>query len=456
MTVLLISAILLALGAIFFFSAARLRKYAPGREALGMPAVVLSLWLVATVVWGRPFLEIKIPGFFDVTLDRILLITIILYLFAGLYTGRISFRKNAGIELAMFAFILVCLVSMTGQGFLPELPSFPSPWNNFINGYIFPFIAFLFAKYYIQRPRDMRFVFNTLFLLGAYLAVTSFFEFFNMRAFVFPRYISNPEILIHIDRARGPFLNAAFNGAAITMGFICGLHLLPEKKGFGLALRLGLLGLSFPAIFFTQTRSAYLGFLITLVLFLSFYRTSFPKWKALALPVALFLTFMLANIPRITSEDRRQGGVVQTYELEIRLALIKRSMSIAAMAPFFGVGLGQFLPVSTRNFPGEVSSQSFNEELQHFHILGLLAELGIAGAALYLTLIVLVFRRLSQLKRLLPKTGFVSGNLVLALTAVWVVHLTTNLFLEPSYCLFFNAVPFTCAGLADGIHARSA
>lgn len=456
MTVILASSILLALCVILFFSAAILRKYAPRREAVGMPAVVLSLWLVVTAVWGRPFFEIKNPGFFDVTLDRMLLSVIILYLFAGLYTGRVSFRKNAGIELAMFAFVLVCLASMTGQRFLPELPELPSPWNNFINGYLFPFIAFLFAKYFIQRPRDIRFIFNTLFSLGVYLAATSFFEFFNMRAFVFPRYINNPEILIHIDRARGPFLNAAFNGAAITIGFICGLHLLPEKKRVARALHIGLLCLSFPAIFFTQTRSAYMSFLITIGLFLSFYRTAFPKWKALALPVALFLVFMLASIPRMASEDRRLGGVVQTYELEIRMALINRSVSIAAIAPFFGIGLGQFLPVSTRNFSGEVSSQSSNEEVQHFHILGLLAELGIAGAALYLTLLVLVFKRMSQLKRLLPDTGFISRNLVLALTAIWVVHLTTNLFLEPSYCLFFNAVPFTCAGLADGIHARGA
>ena len=455
MTAILTSTILLALCVILFFSAAILSKYAPRREAVGMPAVVLSLWLVATAVWGRPFYEIKIPGFFDLTLDRILLSIIILYLFAGLYTGSVSFKKNVAIELTMFAFALVCLASMTMHGFLPELPSFPSPWNNFINGYLCPFIAFLFAKFYIQRSRDIRFIFNALFLLGAYLAVTAFFEFFNLRDFVFPRYISNPEILIHIDRARGPFLNAAFNGAAITIGFICGLHLLPEKKRGARALHIGLLCLSLPAIFFTQTRSAYIGFLITLVLFLRFYRTTFSKVTAFALPVALFLALMLANIPRMASQDRRQGGVVQTYELEIRMALINRSVQIAAMGPFFGVGLGQFMPVATRSFPGEVASQSFLEELQHFHILGLLAELGIAGVALYLTLIVLVFSRMSQLKRLLPDRGFISRNLVLALTAVWVVHLTTNLFLEPAYCLYFNAVPFTCAGLANGIYDRS-
>jgi hypothetical protein len=68
---------------------------------------------------------------------------------------------------------------------------------------------------------------------------------------------------------------------------------------------------------------------------------------------------------------------------------------------------------------------------------------------------VLVFRVLFRLRRRLPAEGFVSGNLILSMTAVWVVYLTTNLFLEPSYCLFLNAVPFAFAGTADAMYARA-
>lgn len=454
MTFFLTIIIVLALCVSCFFAAALLRKYAPEREAFGVPAVVLSVWFVATTVWGRPFWEIAIPGLFDVTLDRLLLGAIVVLLLVGLYTGRVSFKHCIGLELTLLAFVLLCLVSMAAHGFVPALPSLPSPWNTFINGYLFPALAFLFARFYIRRPGDIRLVFTTLFLMGAYLSIAAFFEFFGLREFVFPRYINNPDILIHIDRARGPFLNAAFNGAAISFGFICGLHLLAEKKGLFRVLHLALLSLAPPAIFFTQTRSAYLSFLIVLVLFLCFYRTRFPKWKAFALPLALCMAFMIANAPRLVSEDRRVGGVVQTSEIDIRLALLSRSLSIAAMAPFFGVGMGQFLPVSSSNFPNEVASQGFQEEIQHFHVLGLLAELGIAGALLYLTLIVLVFRRLYYLRRTLSDDGFINNNLILAMTAIWVVHLTTNLFLEPSYCLFFNVVPFVCAGVVDGMYAR--
>jgi len=456
MTLFLTVIIALALCVVCFFSAVLLRKHFSGKDAAGAHLAVFCLWLVSTVVWGRSFFQLKIPGIFDFTFDRLLLAALAVLLLAGLFSGRVSFRRCSGIELVLFAFLALGLISMSLHGFRSALPEFPSPWGMFISGYLFPAVAFLFARSYLGNPHGMRIVFTVIFWLGVYLSITAFFEFFGIRALVFPRYISDPETLIHLGRARGPFLNAGFNGAAIIFGFICGLHLLPDMKGPARALYLALLSLAPPAVFFTQSRSAYLGFLVALVLFLCFYRTRFPKWKAFALPVTLLAAFIIVNIPRMASEDRRAGGVAQIEEIEIRMTLFGRSLRLAAMEPFFGVGMGQFVPVAASNFPVESASFALQDEVQHFHVLGILAELGITGALLYLVLIVLVFRRLYQLRRGLPAEGFAGGNLILAMTAVWVVYLTTNLFLEPSYCLFLNAVPFALAGAADGMYSSRA
>lgn len=446
--------ILLALSVILLLLRSLLQKYSLDKKTGGAQAVVLSLFLVSVAVWGRYFLEIRIPGFADLTIDRFFLSLIIAIIVFGLYFRRVTFGRGAFIEFIMLLFVIVCCISMACHGFNPELPELPSPWGTFLTGYLFPFIVFFFAKYFLQDKKDMLTVFYSLFFLGVYLSITSFFEFFGIHEFVFPRYISNPEIPLHLDRARGPLLNAAFNGAAITFGFICGIHILPGKKGIAKIVHAGLLCLYFPAIFFTQTRSVYLGFFITLAVLLCFYYTSFPKWKVLALPVAFFLVFLMANIPRLTSEERREGGVLQIQELEVRMALMQRSMRMIMLSPFFGVGMSQFMPVSSENFPGEVTTKGYQEQLQHFHILGMVIELGIVGAGLYFMLLALIFRRLYQLRTLLPLTGFISRNLLLAITVIWVVYLVTNLLLEPSYCLFYNAVPFMCAGIADGVYRR--
>ena len=163
MTLFLTVIIALALCVISFFAAAQLRKYSPGGESSGAHLLVLCVWLVATAVWGRPFFEIAVHGLFDLTFERLLLGILIALLLAGLYTGRVSFARCSGLELALFAFILLCLVSMISHGFVPSLPEFPSPWNTFINGYLFPAVAFLFARSYIRQARDLRIVFNVIF-----------------------------------------------------------------------------------------------------------------------------------------------------------------------------------------------------------------------------------------------------------------------------------------------------
>jgi hypothetical protein len=38
---------------------------------------------------------------------------------------------------------------------------------------------------------------------------------------------------------------------------------------------------------------------------------------------------------------------------------------------------------------------------------------------------------------------------------VWAAYLVNNLFVEPSFCLFINAVPFLLAGIADGLCGRT-
>jgi hypothetical protein len=357
----------------------------------------------------------------------------------------------------MGLFVSVCMVSMIRVGFVPAAPQFSSPWFTFITGYLFPFIVFVFAKNYIVREEDVTFILQALFYFGIYLSITAFFEYTNLRQFIFPRYIADPEIGIHWDRARGPFLNAAFNGVGILIGFISGLHLLQKKTGIAKAFHQTALLFFFPAVFFTLTRSVYLGMLITLFIFLGWYKTSFSKWKLISLPLAVVLIVGMANSPRLLSSERREGGVAQVGEVEIRLALLKRSIFMFSEQPFAGVGLAQFVPASIRSYKGPVANieEYARDTFQHNHLLAVAAELGITGLMTYLTLIVLILRRLKQLVGKLPVKGIMGNNLRVAIFAIWCVYLNNNLFVEPAHSIFVNSVPFLFAGLADGLYTRS-
>jgi len=260
-----------------------------------------------------------------------------------------------------------------------------------------------------------------------------------------------------MERARGPFLNAAFNGVGILIGFICGLHLLEKKTGFTRFFYQALLLLFFPAVFFTLTRSVYLGLLITLFIFLRWYKTSFSKWKLISLPLALVLIVGIVNSPRLLSKERREGGVYQVEEVDIRLALLEKSYFMFSERPLMGIGLAQFIPASTRAYKGRTAfvAEEAGSQFQHNHLMGIATELGLEGIIVYLTFIILILRRMAQLTGKLPESGIMGRNLRITIVAIWCVYLNNNLFVEPSNALFINAVPFLFAGLADGLYVHS-
>lgn len=426
-------------------------------DRTSLPAILLASWIIAGAVFGPNFFVLRAAGFFDVTIERLIFSVILFFLTAGLFTGKVRFQNNITLEIVMGIFTMGCVLSMIRNGFIAVSPLFISPWFVFISGYLFPFILFIFAKNYIFREKDVTLILQTLFYLGIYLSITAFFEYLNLRQFVFPRYINNPEIGIHWDRARGPFLNAAFNGVGILVGLISGLHLLQNKTGIAKVFHQAALLLFFPAVFFTLTRSVYLGMLITLFIFLGWYKTPFSKWKLIALPLAIILIIVVINFPRLLSKERREGGVLQVEEVDIRMALLRRSFFMIIEQPFTGVGLAQFSPSSIQSYKGPVSAIEVDIQatLQHSHLVGLATELGIPGLLAYLTLISLTLRRLKQLAGKLTGTGIMGNNLRIAIFAIWCVYLSNNLFVEPSNGILINAVPFLFAGLADGLYTRS-
>lgn len=451
----LCSVIIFSIVVIMIFLYRSSQQYSAHETAVSFPVLIFSLWLVATAMWGRFFYVFRVAGLFDLTIDRILFGIVILILIAGPLAGPPSWRGSRAIERSLFLFALICVVSMTIHGFGPSSPTYPSPWYIFISAYLFPFAAFLFAKKYLVTEKDLSFVFHALFYMAAYLAVMAFFEFFALRQYVYPGFINNPKVLLHLDRARGPFLNSALNGLALIIGFICGVQLLSLKRGFARLLHLILMSLFFPAVFFTLTRSIYLCFLFALGALLFAYRTPFSKWKLLALPLALTLIVASINLPKLASSERRAGGVYQVQEIIIREALFKRSVIMVADNPVSGVGLAQFIPASVAKYKGLVPiAETSQEQTQHFQLLGMTVELGLIGVSVYLSIIALFFRRVYSVFIGLSRTGFIDSNLALLIGISLGVYILNNFFIDSSPQLFPNAVFFTFGGLADGLSGR--
>jgi O-antigen ligase len=195
--------------------------------------------------------------------------------------------------------------------------------------------------------------------------------------------------------------------------------------------------------------------LVAVLLLLFLYRTSFPKWSTFALPLAIAVISLMLVSPRLASRDRRAGGVLQMQEVDIRIQLFERSLKMFADRPISGTGLGQFLPVSLNEYRGGAGvAEEVSEQTQHFHLVGMLVELGLLGLLPYIAVVLLVLRRTFRLMRVMPAAGFLGPNLMLTIAVIWLVYLTNNMFVEPSSFIFINSVPFTVGGMADGFYTQ--
>lgn len=409
-------------------------------------ALLFSLWVVATAMWSGFFHTIRIPGAFDLTVERALFIVLMLSVGYSVFQRRVSFDMSRGIEITLFSFLALCFISMSIHGFTPILPEFSKPWFMFLVGYLMPSLAFFLVKYFLEPEKDYPVVFLALFLMGSYLCFVAFFENYGLDSLVFPAYIADDEIGIHFDRARGPFLNAAFNGQLLCIAFVCGLAIYPLLRPSHKFAASFLLMLYAPAIWFTRTRAVYLEFIMVIFGLLFCYRSSLPKWKLFSLFGVLALFVLAVNLDKLASENREAGGVAQMEEVDIRFDLVNQSLELIGQHPAFGVGLGQFRTVSLF-----APSQ---QEYQHNHLIGVAAELGLVGLAVYLTFIVLVFRRLLRLVESMPDYGYIDSNLLLLLGLAMLVTLISNTFVEPSLHTFANLTLFIFAGMVDRLYNR--
>ena len=401
--------------------------------------VLFSFWVIAVAVFNTYFYSLKIPGLFDLSIERFTFALLSVSAAYLIFFKRIPFPKGRQIELLMVLFLLLCILSMAINGFASKYPHTPKPWYIFFTGYFEPFMAFIFIRYFFTNAQGLKILLATLFGLGVYLCITAILERYNVNSLIFPAYITDRTILLHLDRSRGPFLNAAFNGLAMTVCFVAGLLLLPLVSPLRRFLMLVLMPLYGVGIFFTATRSAYLAFVLVLGTLVFFYRSKTPTWKLTPLLITLCLVGVLANSGRLFSENREAGGIAQLEEVNIRFQLIAKSLRLISENPVFGVGLAHF---SVSDAPGVF------QDNQHNHLIGMAAELGFIGLAVYLYLLVTVFRRLNALADNPRVERNTWANTVILLTLGVTVTLVNNIFVEASLCPFTNTATYSFAGLA--------
>jgi O-antigen ligase len=249
---------------------------------------------------------------------------------------------------------------------------------------IMPFLLFLVAPLAFQTPRQRNVLLVTLVALGAYLGLTVLFETTKLDALVFPKYILDPNYGIHIQRGRGPFVDAVANGLALyTCAVACAIAFSSWRGVWlrGLAVTIGLLCLV--GSFLSLERSVWIGVVLGSAVAMLSTRGLRRYFVLLAGASIAAIAVSLAFIPGLsTTVTERTNDSATVWD---RKNLARAALNMVEARPLFGFGWSRFTSHSQDYF-----QQAFDYPLTatkagvHNTPLTYAVDLGLVGATLWL------------------------------------------------------------------------
>ena len=312
------------------------------------------------------------------------------------------------------------------------------------------FVLFFVAPKVYREARDRDVLLGALVALGAYIGLTAVFEEIGPEALIFPDYINDPTVgtVQHIDRARGPFAEAAENGLVL---YACGtasvMAALTWRDPRWKKVAIFVAGLCALGILLTQTRAAWIaGGAATLVVLLAIRELRrFVVPGIAAVGAGVLLAFAL--IPGLQDEaSDRAGDDSPVWDRQNSNAAALRMI---ADRPLIGFGWGTFPYYSGDYYrQGPDYPLTFVGNLHNVYLANAV-QLGLVGALLWLVATVLGVAG-SIMRRGPPdlrawKIGLIAWSVCYAVSA-----LSTPLnFALPTWLLW------TWAGVARGESAAA-
>jgi O-antigen ligase len=398
---------------------------------MGAPTLMFLTALTAMLFWNP-----------DVSFHNLNRIAFGLLLIAAIGRGVVLNQQVLRLERIswpMMALTIVVLTSMIGK------PIDEDTWGVLAAKYIFPFTLFHLAGLVFAGEREIRQFEAFALAVLSYLSFTAIAFFLGAHALVFPKFILDPNVGYHVDRARGPFLQAVANGVSLNMLALLALH--AYRRGSLRGLKTAAVLASVPiAILATMTRAVWLSFAGSLlgVVFLS-------KSQKLRL-VFMVLVGMGVTGLAVVVNTTQLGGVLddrlsESAPVEYRKAVYAGGWQMFLDRPLTGWGFHQ-MPAELPKYVAE-----FHEKVLYPHntYLEVAVENGLLGLSLYVWLMWELLR--------LGRGNFCVGNghAYMGFRRLWPIFLAVywvNAAVVVMSYQFVNGLLFTVAGMLAGQRRR--
>lgn len=300
------------------------------------------------------------------------------FTFASVTRQRLSVAGP--VTLPLFILLVMGLFELLSH------PSQQQDWSTFAAKLVVPFLLYHIAQLVFTDTKSLQhFEFFLLLVLG-YLSLTAGFFLMDAKELIFPRFILDEGLGIHVDRARGPFLQAVANGVSIVLLGLVALNSYRRGRlrsvfavGFVLAVP--------AAVLATKTRSVWISFALA-VIGLWVFSSSRRIRRACAYLVAGGL--LAASVTcfvclRDASFGERLG---ERSPVEFRFSMYRAGWEMFQEKPLFGWHTDDIQSELAKRVDG------FHQDQFFFHnsYLEVAVGYGALGLALYLWVLMDLFR----------------------------------------------------------------
>jgi putative inorganic carbon (HCO3(-)) transporter len=340
------------------------------------PAWTLSIGLALSVFnthWGNMGIPFSI--------DRVFLVAGILSVLARqIHAGGWRRLRTEPIHWLLAATALYAVVSTVLAGTLDD----PTAQSGLLGRLgLIPFALFFAAPFAFREERDRRVLLGTLVALGAYLGITALLETTGPSWLIVPQYITDPNVGIHFDRARGPLVEASGDGLvmfACLIACVMALGIWRSRRWRQVAIAVA--ALCALGILFTVTRSVWLGAGIGALAAM----LATPRTRRLLVPTAAIAALLVvgafATIPGLSGKaDSRANSQSPLWDRKNSDAAAGRMIDAR---PLFGFGWGRFGQDSANYYVQNPNYPLSGVADVHNVFLSNAVELGLLGGLLWL------------------------------------------------------------------------
>lgn len=411
--------------------------------------------LLSVCCFGYEFVHFDV-GPLPLTVDRVLLGVVIGMLIVQRSLGLTDPKPLNKADVVIVGFVGYLFVSML----LSDWQGFPKgqvgPLWRWVGGYFTPLVLYWAAKQARWTEQTAGVVQGTLAVFGLYLGFTAVMEIAQQWSLVFPGYISNPKIGLHFGRARGPMVHGVsfghYMGVCLLAAWLWIYRLNPISK---IAMIVAL-PLYFAGVFFSYTRSVWMGTglgLCTLLVMTLKGRTRIVVMTSIAMAGILV---GLTQAEKIVGFQREQSAADTAESANMRVGFAYVSWLMFQDRPLFGYGFGRFpldkLPY-LEDRATDLNLEKLRPYVHHNTFLSLLTDTGLLGLGLFLVAMGLWIRNAWIVYRADDSPPWAKRQAILMLGALG-VYAMQLLFHELSYTPMDNSLVFFLAGTASALMPR--